>query len=97
MAVQHIDTYHVSKAFVGVDGISLQNGLTAHSEKEAQITKAFLKNAERVYLLTDSSKIGKDAYVKFGTLKVINFLITDAQLPTSLKKKIEDTGLKVLQ
>lgn len=97
MAVQHIDTYHVSKAFVGVDGISLQNGLTAHSEKEAQITKAFLKNAEQVYLLTDSSKIGKDAYVKFGTLKSIHFLITDAQLTGPLKKKIEQEGVRVLQ
>jgi DeoR family fructose operon transcriptional repressor len=97
MAVQHIDTYHVSKAFVGVDGISLQNGLTAHSEKEAQITKAFLRNAQRIYLLTDSSKIGKDAYVKFGALKAIDFLVTDAQLPAVLKKRIEQEGVMVLQ
>ncbi|WP_214225885.1 DeoR/GlpR family DNA-binding transcription regulator [Pedobacter sp. B4-66] len=97
MAVQHIDTYHATKAFVGVDGISVKNGLTAHSEKESQITKAFLRNAERVYLLTDSSKIGKDAYVKFETLKAIDFLITDTQLEPNLKKEIEEEGVKVLQ
>lgn len=97
MAVQHIDTYHAAKAFVGVDGISVKNGLTAHSEKESQITKAFLKNSEQVYLLTDSSKIGKDTYVKFETLKAIDFLITDTQLETFLKMEIEEAGVKVLQ
>jgi DeoR family fructose operon transcriptional repressor len=97
MAVQHIDAYHAKKAFIGVDGVSLKNGLTAHSEKESQITKAFLRNSEQVYLLIDSSKIGKDTYVKFETLKVIDFLITDTQLETSLKKEIEEQGVRVLQ
>jgi len=97
MAVQHIDNYHAAKAFVGVDGVSVKNGLTAHSEKESQITKAFLRNAEQVYLLTDSSKIGKDAYVKFEALKVVDFLITDTQLEPTLKKEIEEQGVMVLQ
>src|SRR5699024_2048827 len=31
-AIAHIDTYHAHKSFIGIDGLSAKNGLTAHSE-----------------------------------------------------------------
>ncbi|SDD71105.1 transcriptional regulator, DeoR family [Dyadobacter soli] len=77
-AVQHINGYHAHKAFIGVDGLSAENGLTAHSEHESSITTAFIRNAGQVMLLCDASKIGKDSYVKFAELSAIHTLITDA-------------------
>lgn len=97
IAIQHIDNYHAYKAFIGIDGISIENGLSSHSEKEASITKAFCRNAETVYLLCDSSKIGKDAYLKLGPLAMINYLITAPLLDNNLKYKIEEQGLSIIQ
>ncbi|MCF0069125.1 DeoR/GlpR family DNA-binding transcription regulator [Dyadobacter sp. CY261] len=77
-AVQHINGYHAHKAFIGVDGLSAENGLTAHSEHESTITTAFIRNAGQVMLLCDASKIGKDSYVKFAELSAIHTLITDS-------------------
>lgn len=77
-AVQHINGYHAHKAFIGVDGLSAENGLTAHSEHESTITSAFIRNASDVMLLCDASKIGRDSYVKFADLTAIHTLITDA-------------------
>ncbi|GGM88395.1 GntR family transcriptional regulator [Dyadobacter beijingensis] len=77
-AVQHIHGYHAHKAFIGVDGLSAENGLTAHSEHESTITTAFIRNAGETMLLCDASKIGKDSYVKFAELSAIHTLITDS-------------------
>jgi DeoR family fructose operon transcriptional repressor len=94
-ALDHIAGYHADKAFVGVDGLSPGNGLTAVSEKEATITKAFAGNADAVFLLCDSSKIGKDAYLKFGPLSMIAHLLTDKGIRADLKKALIKKGLEV--
>ncbi len=95
-AIQHIDNYHAVKAFIGIDGISVENGLSSHSEKEASITKAFCCNADRAYLLCDSSKIGKDAYIKTGPLSIINYIVTDLFLNSDLRNKISKKGIIVI-
>ena len=93
-AVQHIDSYHAHKAFIGVDGISAENGLTAHSEHESSITTAFIRNAGEVMLLCDSTKIGKDSYIKFAKLSEISCLITDQNLNKEYEKRLLENGLK---
>lgn len=95
-AVQHIDSYHAHKAFIGVDGISAENGLTAHSEHESTITAAFIRNAAQTFLLCDSSKVGKDSYIKFGSLAEISSLVTDKELSTGLQDQLVQKGLNVI-
>ena len=78
MANEHIARYKANKAFLGVDGISA-NGLFANSELEADITQAFAKHSAKTYLLCDSSKIGKESYLKFAELEMVDTLITDSR------------------
>ncbi|HWD87423.1 MAG TPA: DeoR/GlpR family DNA-binding transcription regulator [Mucilaginibacter sp.] len=77
IANEHIARYHATKAFLGVDGIS-RNGLFANSELEADITQAFAANSSKTYLLCDGSKIGKETYLKFGDVKMIDTIITNS-------------------
>jgi DeoR family fructose operon transcriptional repressor len=77
MANEHISKYRAAKAFLGVDGIS-KNGLFANSEKEADITNAFAAHSACTYMLCDASKIGKESYLKFADLNMVNAIITDA-------------------
>jgi len=76
IAEEHIARYKAHKAFLGVDGISLQ-GLFAHSEKEASITLAFAGQSKHTYLLCDATKIGKESYLRFADLSLVHTLITD--------------------
>ncbi|TLV03278.1 DeoR/GlpR family DNA-binding transcription regulator [Dyadobacter luticola] len=92
-AIQHINSYHAKKAFIGVDGISAGNGLTAHTEKESAITSAFIRNADQVMLLCDSSKIGKDSYIKFAGLDEISCLVTDDETSSESKESLKKHGL----
>jgi DeoR family fructose operon transcriptional repressor len=76
-ANEHIAKYRATKAFLGVDGVSV-NGLFANSEKEADITTAFASNSAYTYMLCDAAKIGKETYLNFAGLTLINAIITNA-------------------
>jgi len=76
IAEEHIARYKANKAFLGVDGISV-NGLFAQSEKEASITLAFASQSKQTYMLCDATKIGKESYLKFADLDLVHTLITD--------------------
>ncbi len=96
-AESHIESYHATKAFIGVDGLSAANGLTAISEKEASICKAMAKNADRVYLLCDSGKIGKDSYVKFAPLSLFDYLITDKAISSRQSQKLKAKNVQIIK
>jgi DeoR family transcriptional regulator, fructose operon transcriptional repressor len=94
VAIEHIERYKADKAFVGIDGISIENGLSAASEKEAEITTAMSANARMTYLLCDSSKLGKDKYLKFAPLNIIDVLVTNDK--TEIIKSFQESGIKIL-
>jgi DeoR family fructose operon transcriptional repressor len=75
-AEEHIRKYKADKAFIGVDGISV-NGLFANSENEASITTAFAAQSNKVFLLCDASKIGRESYLKFAELSIVHTVITE--------------------
>jgi DeoR family transcriptional regulator, fructose operon transcriptional repressor len=94
IAIEHIERYKADKAFVGIDGISIENGLSAASEKEAEITTAMSANAQMTYLLCDASKLGKDKYLKFAPLTIIDVLVTNESSATL--KSYQDLGIRIL-
>jgi DeoR family transcriptional regulator, fructose operon transcriptional repressor len=93
MAEYHIKKYRAAKAFVGVDGIS-SNGLFANSEKEASITLAMAAQSSVTYLLCDAGKIGRESYLKFAGLDLIDVLITDC--PLRELKYLKKAGIRLL-
>jgi len=94
IADEHIARYSATKAFLGVDGIS-RNGLFANSEKEANITEAFATHSAKTYLLCDDSKIGKESYLRFGELKMIDTIITNSKSDELIYLK--KTGVKIIE
>lgn len=77
MAKEHIARYKATKAFIGVDGVSVNTGLSANSEKEAGIALAMANNSQKVFLLCDSSKLEKDKYYPFAPISLVDTIITD--------------------
>jgi len=75
-----ISEYHADKAFIGADGISLNKGLSSYDEKEAHITLKMAENADKVFLLCDSSKIEKDSFYRFAPVSLVNIMITEKKI-----------------
>jgi DeoR family fructose operon transcriptional repressor len=94
MAEEHIARYRANKAFLGIDGISV-NGLFAQSETEASNTLAMAKQSKQVYMLADAGKIGKENYLKFALLGLIHTLITNSE--SKELELIANKGVKILK
>lgn len=96
MAEEHIARYRADKAFLGIDGLSV-NGLSANSETEAAITRAMLRQTDQAFLLADAGKLGQDKYVQFAPLSAIHALITDPSAEAAILDKLRGAGLLVIR
>lgn len=96
IAGEHIARYRASRAFIGVDGISLTNGLSANSEKEASTTIMMTRQTQKVYLLCDSSKLETDKYLYFAPLSLFDVLITDNEAPPELVAAYRQAGITLM-
>lgn len=95
-AERMIGEYHADKAFIGADGLSLKNGLSSYDEKEAGVTRRMAENADRVFLLCDSSKVERDSYVRFAPLSLFNLLITDSRIKRSVHELYRRNGIEII-
>ena len=90
-----LDNISCSKLFLGVDGIDYDYGLSTTNLEEAQLNQKMLASAQKVIVLADSSKFGKKSFAKICNISEINEIITDKGISSSIKKKLEEKGVKV--
>lgn len=96
IAEEHIARYRASRAFIGVDGISLQHGLSANSEKEASTAVAMARQTQKVYLLGDSSKLETNKYLYFAPLSLFDVLITDKEVKPDVAAAYRQAGITLI-
>jgi DeoR/GlpR family transcriptional regulator of sugar metabolism len=79
-AADFFNGLHVDKLFLATAGISLKSGLTYPSLSDIAVKKAMIEAADKVYLVADSTKVGKSSLASLGALSLIHFLITDSDI-----------------
>lgn len=67
-AVNTLQKYHFSKAFIGTDGVDEEHGLTTADIEESMVKTEAIRRAGEVYILADSSKFGLVASITFAPL-----------------------------
>lgn len=88
IALRCMEGLSVDKAFVASNSVSVKNGLTTPSIELAQIKENFVRFAEEVFLLSDSSKFGRASFVKFADINDIDTIITDKGIPEAQVSEI---------
>ncbi|MDQ0271372.1 DeoR/GlpR family DNA-binding transcription regulator [Cytobacillus purgationiresistens] len=73
--------FFVDKAFVAIDGIDPDAGITSYDLDKCMLSKIFISNSKQSYILSDSTKIGVRANYKIETLSEIDFIISDVRKP----------------
>ena len=80
VASEMLKRYNVSKAFLGVNGITIENGLTTPDLEEAEMKRTMLSIADERIILTDSTKFQKVARCQIAPISMIDQIITDSKL-----------------
>lgn len=96
-ALETLSRLRVTVAFLGTNGISLENGLTTPDSAEAAVKRAMLSIAEHTVLLADHSKFGVASLLRYGDVNQIHTVITDSGLPGGDMQELQDAGLRVVR
>jgi DeoR/GlpR family transcriptional regulator of sugar metabolism len=88
---------HVDVLFFGVDGLSLEHGLTTDNIIEARLGNMLANTAQRVIAVTDSSKLGVAQLQSYLGLDRVYMLLTDHEASPAFVASLTDRGVVVLQ
>lgn len=97
-AIDSLDKIHVHKAFLGIDGISIDGGLTVANPSAStvvSIKKKMIESSDVLYILCDSSKIGRTCLMPVAPVSEMDFLITDNKVPANIVKQLKAMNIKV--
>ncbi len=83
-------------AIISSAAFTLENGFSCNSQMEADLLKLVRKKAKFLYMMLDSSKIGKIMPYTFARPQDINVLITDDAFPETLKEKFKAMDIVVI-
>ncbi len=83
-------------AIMSSSAFTPENGFSCGSQLEADFLQEIQKKAKAVYIMLDSSKIGKIMPHTFARMDEIDVLITDVNFPDDLKKLFEEKNIVVM-
>jgi len=84
------------KLFLATAAVSFEAGLTFPAIADITVKRAMIETASRVYLLADSSKIGKTSFSSLGGIDNIHVLITDSGIRDEDHRAFLDAGIEVI-
>jgi DeoR family fructose operon transcriptional repressor len=94
--VTALERLRVDVAFLGTNGITADHGLSTPDHDEAAAKRAMVAAARRVVCLSDSSKVGTEAAIRFAGLDQVDVLVTDAGIRTADREAFEEVDMEVV-
>lgn len=97
LTTEFMQQFKVDYAVIGVSALDHDGDLLDFDVTEVRVSRAIIKQARKVFLVTDSSKLGRSAPVRLGSLAEIDTVFTDTAFPQDLMDKCADweTGVQL--
>ncbi len=87
--------YKADKVILSVDGITEQSGLSTNHAEEAEVNRMMMHRSDQVFIVADSSKLGRDSFNHFTALKDGQQLVTDQEASPAVLQAIQEMGVQV--
>jgi Transcriptional regulators of sugar metabolism len=88
--------YFADKAFLGSGGVHPQMGLTDYYLEEIATRRVILEHAAELYVMADSSKLGRIALGRVCDLAALTAVITDDRADAADLQQLEAAGVTVM-
>lgn len=95
--VEYLDRYQHAKAFMGVSALSSTGNLGVSSYLEYELKRTAVSHSIKVFLLTDSSKLGESGLLTYATIEQMSTIFTDSTMPDSFIDLCKSRGTPVIQ
>ena len=96
-AEQALADIRVDVAFLGTNGLTVEDGLSTPDLAEAAIKRALVAAAARTVVLTDHSKFGRTELAVVAPLSRVDAVVTDSGVAPELADEVEAAGPRVVR
>lgn len=97
MTHRMVKKFCIDIAFFGADALSIEGGLMTSLLLDEGLILAVMESARKKILVTDHTKINKEAFLKTCDLREFNQIITDKQADEDFIKKVRKMGVEIVQ
>ena len=87
---------YVDIAFVGVDGVDAERGLTTQNEVEAATNRVLMDRAKRTVVVADATKLGRVAFAEIAGIDRAHQLITNDGGDAEQLERLRAAGLAIM-
>jgi DeoR family transcriptional regulator of aga operon len=84
-------------AVIGVDAFDATMGASAHNEAEAEVNARIARQAKRVVVVADSTKLHRSAFAQILPVAEVDVLITDSAADPAVIRDLTAAGVEVIQ
>jgi DeoR/GlpR family transcriptional regulator of sugar metabolism len=95
-ALNQLRGLHANLLFLGCDGLTIDGGLSTPHLLVAEVSAMMASRADRVVLVTDSTKVGRSGFNSFLPVEAVSVLVTDDHADPDFVKRLENLGIEVL-
>ncbi len=95
-ALRALGQLRVDVAFIGTNALSVGHGLSTPDPEEAAVKRAMLESAHHIVVVADSSKVGREHMIRFGSLDRIDVLVTDTDITDHDRAELQERGVEVV-
>lgn len=92
-SLENISTVNIHKAFMAATGVSIRGGVTNITYMESEVKKSVVSHTDKIILMADSTKVGKDAFASFCRLSDIYAFVTDRPLPEEYNQFLQKNDI----
>jgi len=87
--------FHLDKAFLGADAISVTGGCMTTDERTSTINELVVERAEKSYVLADSSKFNKTSFIRYASIEEIDTIFTDSGIGSDTLEVYRKAGVHI--
>ncbi len=92
---KNLETFRAKYAFLGTDGITIENGVTTNDLYTAEVTKLMMAHAESPVLVADHTKIGRIGAIRYAEVLDFRLLITDKGIGSTEQASLQEKGIHI--
>lgn len=88
--------FNIDIAFITVNGLSLQHGLTDFRMHEVGVIQTMMSRSKYKVVVADSSKFETSSYINICPLQDIDLIVTDRSLPSNVIEEYSKQDIRIL-
>ncbi len=95
MTSDFISKFRIDILFLGADGLDIKQGATNPDIIDTETKRSLVKQATRIVLVIDHTKLGCSSFMTVATLKEIDTIVTDKDADPEIIKELKNQGVEV--